>query len=83
VHERVKDKARGTSTARGYGYSHKVLSQEQRANAVGQVCHFCGGVMLAGQPLALDHSIDRQSYRGVVHLSCNASDGAKRGNAQR
>lgn len=39
--------------------------------------------MREGQPLALDHTPDRDGYRGVVHLSCNSRDGAQRGNAQR
>lgn len=82
-HRREREQARGSSTARGYNYQHKVLSEAARAQAVGSTCHFCDQAITEGQPLALDHTEDRSGYRGVVHLSCNASDGAKRGNAQR
>ncbi|MDF9718095.1 endonuclease domain-containing protein [Nocardioides sp. ChNu-99] len=82
-HRRQVDRERGSATARGYGYTHTQLSKRMRAEAIGMTCHFCKEVMVAGQDLALDHTPDRAGYRGVVHLSCNARDGALRGNAQR
>jgi hypothetical protein len=81
--ERLADKQRGTSAERGYGARHRRLSERERAAAVGTRCALCGEVMNPGEPLALDHTPDRSAYRGVVHLSCNASDGAQRGNAMR
>lgn len=76
----AREVARGSSSARGYGYKHKARSVRERSLAVGKVCHFCKQPILAGQPLALDHTEDRSAYRGVAHFSCNASDGARRRN---
>lgn len=77
-HSRERDRARGTSKERGYGFKHKILSVQERANAVGKPCCLCGQEMAAGEPLALDHTEDRTGYRGVAHLSCNAAEGAAR-----
>ena len=82
-HRRQVERERGSATARGYDYTHTQLSKRMRAEAVGMTCHLCGDRMAADQDLALDHTVDRSGYRGVVHLSCNARDGALRGNAQR
>lgn len=82
-HRKAADKARGTSAARGYGAKHRRLSERERSSAIGQTCVMCGDLMRADQQLALDHTPDRTGYRGVVHLSCNARDGAQRGNAAR
>jgi hypothetical protein len=35
------------------------------------------------EDLELDHTEDRTGYRGIAHASCNARDGARRGNALR
>ncbi|WP_425456791.1 endonuclease domain-containing protein [Aeromicrobium piscarium] len=78
VHTRKRDRARGTSTERGYGSDHRRLRTELLPAALGKPCHFCGEPMLAGQSLALDHTEDRSGYRGIVHLSCNAADGGRR-----
>lgn len=77
-HERTRDKARGTSTDRGYGSRHQRLRADLAPKAIGKTCHLCGKPMLADQPLALDHTEDRTGYRGMVHLSCNAADGGRR-----
>lgn len=53
------------------------------ADAIGRPCHFCGVLMRAEDDLALDHTADRRGYRGIAHASCNARDGAIRGNRMR
>lgn len=77
-HARAKDRARGTSTDRGYGAEHRKLRAALAPAAVGTVCHFCGQPIEAGQKVALDHTEDRTGYRGIVHLVCNAADGGRR-----
>ena len=77
-HERARDKARGTSTERGYGADHIKLRADLAPKAIGKICHFCNEPMLPGQPLALDHTEDRTGYRGMVHTGCNAADGGRR-----
>jgi hypothetical protein len=77
-HERARDRTRGSAAQRGYGAEHRRLSEELRAQAIGSTCHFCGEPMRAGQRLALDHTLDRTGYRGVVHLSCNSADAGGR-----
>lgn len=71
------------SNQRGYGYQHQRLRRALLADAIGRDCPHCGLPMLAGEPLDLDHTTDRNGYRGMAHASCNRSEGAKRGNAMR
>lgn len=78
AHARERDRARGTSKERGYGYAHQKLRARLIPQAIGKPCHFCGEIMREGQDLALDHTEDRKGYRGIVHLSCNAADGGRR-----
>jgi hypothetical protein len=82
-HRRAKDKARGTRQQRGYDAAHDALRAELLPQAYGQPCHLCKERMWPHEELALDHTEDRTGYRGIVHLSCNARDGAQRGNAAR
>lgn len=77
-HERERDRARGSSTERGYGTEHRKLRAQLAPAAIGTNCHFCGKPMLSSQSLALDHTEDRTGYRGIVHLACNAADGGRR-----
>lgn len=72
----------GNTPSRGYGTHHQRLRAQLLPDAYGKACHFCGHPMLPGQPLDLDHSPDRQSYRGMAHASCNRRDGAAKTNAQ-
>lgn len=46
-------------------------------------CHFCGGPISKRTVWHLDHTPDRNGYRGPAHAHCNTSDGATRGNQQR
>ena len=57
---------------------HRRLSEQMRARAFGQICHFCRLPMLPGQPLDLDHAPDGLTYRGVAHRHCNRADGARK-----
>jgi hypothetical protein len=57
---------------------HRRLSEQMRARAIGQICHFCGQPMLPGQPLDLDHAPDGRGYRGVTHRHCNRADGGRK-----
>ena len=61
-----------------YGYTHQRIRKALLPFAYGRRCHFCGRLMLPGQPLDLDHTVDRSGYRGMTHSSCNRRDGARR-----
>jgi hypothetical protein len=63
-------------TGQKWSGSHRRLSEQMRAHAIGGICHFCALPMLPGQPLDLDHAPDGRGYRGVAHRSCNRRDGA-------
>lgn len=69
---------KGTTSARGYGWSH----QRARAHALatlhdGDPCPRCGGPMYRGQALDLDHADDRASYHGLAHATCNRRAGGQ------
>ncbi|WP_202237016.1 endonuclease domain-containing protein [Actinacidiphila reveromycinica] len=72
-----------STSDRGYGTDHQRIRRALLAEAYGRPCHHCGAPMLKGQALDLDHTADRSAYRGFAHASCNRSEGAKRGNANR
>ena len=70
---------------RGYGKEHRAA----RARAIAEleragvgICCIGGEPIYPGQPLHLDHTPDRQSYRGLACARHNRSDGAKRGRAR-
>lgn len=71
-HTRQLDQARGSSTARGYGYDH----QQQRARlaplvATGNVkCWRCNEYIVGDFDLGHDDH-DRTKYRGPEHPACN------------
>lgn len=77
-------RTRASSAARGYGAAH----QRERANwkpsvETGEVeCALCGDLIEPGSEWHLDHTPDRQRYRGPAHAHCNRTDGAKRGRAR-
>jgi hypothetical protein len=68
-----------------YGGAHKKLVAETRDQAYGRACCRCGGVMLRGQELHLDHADGGgpADYRGWAHAHCNESAAATRGNRMR
>jgi hypothetical protein len=65
-------------TGQKWSGEHRRLSEQMRARALGQLCHFCGLPMLPGQPLDLDHADDGIRYRGVAHRRCNRVDGGRK-----
>jgi hypothetical protein len=70
----------GTPTERGYGTEHKAeRARVARVVDAGEAaCSRCGGLIVPGTPWHLDHSDDRQSYRGPSHSSCNLRAGGNR-----
>ena len=65
---------------RGYGGDHQRTRREHLDAFIdGQRCPFCDQPMYASQQLDLDHTTDRSGYRGLAHMHCNRSEGAKRG----
>ena len=78
--ERQRDRARGTSTQRGYGAAH----QKQRAalaaaQAAGETltCWRCGKPITG--PFDLGHDDhDRTQYRGPEHPACNRATAGRR-----
>lgn len=87
---KAKDRARGTTTQRGYGAAHQATKAALLPDAYGTPCTYCGERMWPHQNLVLDHTADRSGYRGIVHADyrdCpaggNASEGASRGNTYR
>lgn len=63
-----------------YGHYHRKVRRALLPFAYGRPCLHCGQLMLPGQRLALDHTADGSAYRGIVHGSCNESEGGRRGN---
>lgn len=83
THRRTKDRARGSSTARGYGVEHRHTREELLPLAYGTRCPHCDRFMYPHDDLHLDHTEDRAGYVGIVHAECNTSEAASRGNAER
>lgn len=76
---------KASSTARSYDQAHlraraNFLAQLERTGV--DTCCICGRTITPGMKLHLDHTADRQSYRGLAHASCNVRDGARRGRAR-
>jgi hypothetical protein len=69
------------TTARGYGNAHQQM--RKRINAQVQrglvCCTRCGRWIAPGTPWDLDHSDDRNGYRGASHATCNRSAGGRIG----
>jgi hypothetical protein len=65
---------------RRYGHRHQQIRRALIGDAYGTACLHCGGLMLPGQALDLDHRAGGDGYRGMVHASCNRSEGGRRGN---
>lgn len=68
--------SRGSTTQRGYDYTHQKLRRALLPAAYGQDCPKCGEVMMPGQPLDLGHTDDRTGYTGMEHATCNRKAGA-------
>lgn len=81
-HDRADDRARGSRQGRGYGAEHD-RARASIPDAYGDTCIHCGQRMWPHERLVPDHTEDRSDYRGIVHASCNAREGAQRGNRDR
>lgn len=80
AHTRAKDKARGTSTARGYGSRHRALRAEyQRRMDQGETftCWRCGEGIDPAQ-WDLGHRDDRSGYEGPECYRCNRAAASRR-----
>lgn len=83
---RRRDRARGSTTARGYGAEH----QAERAAwaehvAAGEVaCVRCGELIDPAEPWDLGHDDhDRSVRRGPEHAGCNRAAGGRRAHTAR
>ena len=67
------DRRRGTTTERGYGWTHQQLRQQWAAVvASGRgVCSRCRQPIHRSEPWDLDHDDDRTRYLGPAHVRCN------------
>ncbi len=73
-HRREHERRRGSSTARGYGHTHRALREQWRPKVeAGTVpCARCGRLIGAHEQWDLGHDDhDRSRYTGPEHLRCN------------
>lgn len=85
-HARAADRARGSSTARGYGTEHRARrATVAAALAAGAAirCARCGSPITAADDWHLDHADDRTRYLGPSHAACNTAAGARARNGNR
>lgn len=78
---RGRDRARGTTTERGYGAEHQRLRaawQERIDDGELVLCPRCGEPVEPGMEWDLGHSDDRNSYSGPEHSrECNRAAGGR------
>jgi hypothetical protein len=62
-----------SSTARGYGYAHQQERKRWKpvVEAGQAVCARCNEPIAPDAKWDLDHTDDRQAYRGPSHRACN------------
>jgi hypothetical protein len=76
-HERARNRARGTTTTRGYGWQHQQRkAQDEAITTPATPCPRCG-LPLGPPPWDQGHTDDRTGYQGPTHRRCNR-DTAKR-----
>ena len=79
-HQREADRARGTTTERGYGSTHKALRAHWQTliTREPQPCTRCGQPITTHDTWHLDHDDhDRSKYRGPSHATCNTAAGGR------
>lgn len=79
-HERAKSRARGTTTARGYGTEHaKLRAQLVASYSPSDPCPRCGQP-LGPDPSLLDlgHTDDRTGWTGLEHRAHNRNTAKRR-----
>jgi hypothetical protein len=85
-HERIQQRARGTTTQRGYGSQHQKLRAEWKpvVESGRAICARCGQPILVGQPWDLGHNDnDRDKYNGPEHANtCNRSAAGRKSHQQ-
>lgn len=75
-HASKAERARGSSTERGYGHEHRTRAQELRRRFTGTPCSVCGCTLQRWQKLEAGHStplrVDPTSVADIlVHADCN------------
>jgi hypothetical protein len=80
THTRAKSRARGTTTARGYGTEHARLRAQLVATYhPSDLCPKCGQPLgPAPSLLDLGHTDDRQGWTGLEHREHNRATAKKR-----
>jgi hypothetical protein len=68
---RAKDRKRGTTSARGYGWDHQQRKAEDEEHTTpADPCPRCG-LPLGPPPWDQGHTSDRTGYEGPTHIRCN------------
>lgn len=76
---RGRDRKRGTTTQRGYGWAHQQRKAEDEASALPtDPCPKCGQP-LGPPPWDQGHTDNRAEYEGPTHPACNRNTTANRG----
>ena len=80
THQREADRARGTTTERGYGHTHQVERARWAAILTQHSipCARCGNPIERNAPFDLGHTDDRKGWHGPEHPACNRADGGRR-----
>jgi hypothetical protein len=81
--DRARDRVRGNSAQRGYGYDHRVNGSKAIANAT--ICMECGCIPTSDNPLVRAHVIpkvhdgsnDIDNYKAICN-SCNSKDNRRK-----
>ena len=80
-HERQRDKARGTSSQRGYDYQHQKIRALDKRNVDAGMAHCwrCGARLDPNSPWHEGHDDhDRTIYRGPECVPCNTATAGRR-----
>lgn len=77
-HQRAKSRARGTTTARGYGWQHQQRrAQDMATTTPVDPCPKCG-LPLGPPPWDEGHTDDRTGWEGPTHIRCNRNTARRR-----